>query len=122
MIQTDLTYLRVILHFCQSVSQMTGKYGNTFLAFETDVDYCHASCFCVMQIGEAITHLSDDFIKHSGSRVRWAKYKELSRKIMYGFETIDLSSVWNTIQCGLPALERYCDEIISTEEILSRVS
>ena len=122
MIQTDLEYLKVILDFCRNVSNMTEKYGNTFFAFENDTDFRHASCFCVMQIGEAIKHLSDDFIKQSGSRIRWAKYKELSRKILYGFETIDLSAVWNTIQCGLPDLERYCDEVISTEEILSRVS
>jgi uncharacterized protein with HEPN domain len=66
---------------------------------------------CVLQIGELAKNLSDDVIqKYSG--MPWKQIKGMRDIAAHGYENFDIDILWQTLKTDLPALHKYCKEII----------
>lgn len=68
----------------------------------------------VQNIGEAATHLTDQF-KCEHDHIPWAKMIGMRHRLVHDFTAVDLDVVWDTVENSLPPL------IADFERILGQV-
>lgn len=90
-----INYINDIIDYCDGISM------NEFFDDEKTINAC---AFCVMQIGEIIKDISDDFI-NSHSNIPWHSIKGMRNRIVHDYDNIDLIILWNTIKDSLPDLK-----------------
>ena len=62
---------------------------------------------CILQIGELVGHLSDDF-KMSHNEMPWQDIKRMRNIAAHNYDSFDLQTLWNTVCNDIPALREYC--------------
>lgn len=73
---------------------------------------------CVAQIGELAGQLSEEMRRKSAS-VPWRIIKDTRNYYVHAYGSIDISSVWDTLNHDIPALKTSCENIL---ESANRVS
>jgi uncharacterized protein with HEPN domain len=58
---------------------------------------------CIIQIGELVSRLSDDFIE-SHPLIPWHAIKSMRNLHAHDSERVDLGIVWNTLTADIPDL------------------
>lgn len=71
--------------------------------------YRNAVALCVLQIGELVSVLSDDF-KAEHSQIPWRDIKAMRNIVAHHYGSIDTEILWNTTLEDIPALEAFCLE------------
>jgi len=66
---------------------------------------------CILQIGELVSHLSDNFIEKYND-MPWRQIKGMRNIAAHGYEEFDVDILWQTIKNDLPSLSVYCNDII----------
>lgn len=59
---------------------------------------------CIVQIGEYVTRLSDDF-KQEHSEIPWRTIKGMRNVATHQYDRIDFEIMWNTLTESVPELE-----------------
>ena len=73
-------------------------------------------CFNILQIGELVSKLSDEFVfKHKN--IPWYNIKGMRNRIVHGYSTINLEIVWETAKKYIPILCNDCVEILEKEKV-----
>ncbi len=67
---------------------------------------------CVVQIGELVSRLSDD-VKRRNPVIPWRVIKDTRNFYVHAYGSIDVSSVWDTLQQDIPGLKSACEAILS---------
>ena len=57
----DFGILRHIVTYCEQIEQTVERFGNSAAVFSNDPIYRNAVALCILQIGELVGTLSDDF-------------------------------------------------------------
>lgn len=83
-------------------------------AFRSDFLFQDACCMCVVQIGELAGQLSEEVRKQSAS-VPWRVIKDTRNYYVHAYGSIDVASVWDTLNRDIPALKRSCERILESE-------
>ena len=68
---------------------------------------------CIVQIGELVSQLSDN-VKAQNPVVPWRTIKDTRNFYVHAYGSIDVSSVWETLQQDIPALKASCEAILTT--------
>ena len=66
---------------------------------------------CIVQIGEMVAQLSDE-IKTLHPAVPWRTIKDTRNFYVHAYGSIDIPSVWETLQQDIPMLKASCEEIV----------
>ena len=66
---------------------------------------------CIVQIGEMVAQLSDE-IKTLHPAVPWRTIKDTRNFYVHAYGSIDIPSVWETLQQDIPMLKASCKEIV----------
>lgn len=66
---------------------------------------------CIVQIGELVAQLSDE-IKALHPAVPWRTIKDTRNFYVHAYGSIDIPSVWETLQQDIPMLKASCKEIV----------
>ena len=66
---------------------------------------------CIIQIGELVGWLSEDFIGNH-NEIPWHAIKEMRNLHAYDYENVDLEIVWNTLIEDIPKLKEQIKELI----------
>lgn len=90
-----IDYIDDVINYCDGLSK------SEFFEDEKTVNAC---AFCVMQIGEIIRDISDNFI-NSHSNIPWHSIRGMRNRIVHDYDNIDLTILWNTINDSLPELK-----------------
>lgn len=69
-------------------------------------------CFNVLQIGELVKKLPDNFLVQY-DKIPWKKIKGLRDRVAHGYDTLDLETIWDTASDDITPLKDYCKEILS---------
>lgn len=112
--ERDKNVLSHILNYIVRIEQNTNRFGNTEKIFLLDNAYQETDAFCLLQIGELVSRLSEDF-KSAYTQIPWTQIKALRNIVAHGYGTIDKKLIWKTIQNDVPHLKSYINEIISEE-------
>ena len=108
MLPRDQQRLEKIIDHCRQQKSTVVRYGDSLEQFQTDVDYQQSVSFSVLQIGELVNGLSDEFKAATSSEMQWHQIRGMRNIVVHGYGSIDLSVVWGTVQEDIPALEQFC--------------
>ena len=108
----DRIILQKIISYCCRIADNLERYHYDFSAFEQDYLFQDACCMCVVQIGELVSQLSDD-VKRRNPAIPWRVIKDTRNFYVHAYGSIDVSSVWDTLQQDIPGLRSACEAILS---------
>lgn len=107
--ERDNEQLGIILRYCKRMNEALALLGDGFEAFE-DSSVLQDSCsLCLIQIGEAVNRLSDDF-QESHPQIEWTQIYGLRCHLVHGYEMFDAEIVWDAIENEIPPLRAFCEE------------
>ena len=109
----DRDYLRHILEAIDRIRTYTsGKSKDAFLSEPLLQD---AEIRNVEVIGEAANRLSPEFIaKHN--TIPWRDIAGMRHRLIHGYMTVNLQTVWNVVERELPGLEKQVRSVLEIEK------
>ena len=85
-------------------------------AFLCNDEKQYAVCLALIQIGELVTHLSDEY-RESNPNIPWKKIKGLRNIIVHQYGSVDVDLLWQLVSVELAGLsEEIKHQINNTEE------
>ncbi len=111
-VNKNISVLKHILRYCQEITDMVARFGDSFESFEKDVAYKHACSMCIFQIGELTTHLTDDF-KRAYDHIPWRSIKAMRNVAAHAYGKMSIENTWDTIKQDIPTLSSQCAVILS---------
>lgn len=106
-VERDNDQLGVILRYCERLDLSLDRFGRDFAAFSHDAPFQDSCSLCLIQIGEAVNRLSDDF-KMQHPEIDWKRVYGMRCHLVHGYEMFDAEIVWDAIEHHLPPLREFC--------------
>lgn len=100
-----------IIKYCKRIEGNLERFEHSYSAFENDFLFQDACCMCVVQIGELAAQLSEE-TKLSHADVPWRIIKDTRNYYVHAYGSIDIPSVWDTLNHDIPALKIACEKIL----------
>ena len=100
-----------IIEHCKRVEEKTT--GATREILDTNKDVEEIVCFNILQIGELVKKLSDEFIVKY-NKVQWKSIKGMRDRVAHGYDTLDRDQIWKAASEDIIPLREYCEEIIES--------
>lgn len=108
----NISILEHMISYCDQIEETVKRFGNDYELFANDAIYRNAAALCILQIGELVGKLSDDFrAAHPG--VPWRQIKAMRNIVAHSYGSVDPETTWEIITEDIPDLKRYCLEIIN---------
>lgn len=102
--------LKKIIKYCNDISDMIN--GVSFDDYLSNTMMQYACGMCIIQIGELVSRLSDEFIKEY-SIVPWRTIRAMRNIYAHDYEKTDHDTVWLTLTEDIPALKMQLQQILS---------
>ena len=74
----------------------------------------NAVCLCLLQIGELVTGLSDDF-KDKNASIQWREIKLLRNIVAHRYGQVDYEIIWDICTSDIPVLTEFCLKKIDSQ-------
>ena len=100
----DRSVLERIVKYCNDIESLLVEYGNSYEQYKNRISFQYSCNMCIIQIGELVGRLSDDFIE-GHSEVPWYAIKAMRNLHAHDYERVDLEIVWNTLTEEIPDLK-----------------
>lgn len=104
----DGDILTHILRYCDQVETAHEDFGHSKDRFAESTTYQNAVCMCVLQIGELVSRLSEEF-KVGHAQIPWHKIRGMRNYVAHEYGAIDLDVVWFVATESIPELRRFCE-------------
>ena len=108
----DLDILSHILEYCGQINETRNEFDNSKERFSESATFRNAVCLCLLQIGELVNVLSDDF-KKNNSMVQWREIKLLRNIVAHRYGQIDFDIVWDICLTDIPEMIDFCTKILN---------
>ena len=115
MLPPDAQRLAHIRDYCLEIRKTIERYGDSFEAFDSDPDYQRSVSFCILQIGELVGKLTDEF-RAQHPAVPWRQIKAMRNIVAHSYGTVDPETTWEIITDDIPTLKKYCETIIASQK------
>ncbi|MDO4502787.1 MAG: DUF86 domain-containing protein [Coriobacteriia bacterium] len=109
--ERDEDQLRAIVRFAGKIQGYVERFGNCFESFDADEDYRDLCYYALVQIGEAVNALSEDFVSNH-SHVPWAEIYGMRCYLVHGYDNVSDQVIWSAIERDIPKLRDFCKRII----------
>ena len=100
-----------IISYCDQIQQTVERFGDDYALFESDSIYRNAAALCILQIGELVGKLTDDF-REQHPAVPWRQIKAMRNIVAHSYGSVDPETTWEIITSDIPYLKRYCQVIL----------
>lgn len=107
--ENDSDRLGLILRYCERLSRAKAHFGSSFDQFEKNEIYQDSASMCLVQIGEAVNHLSEEF-RADHPEIEWSRIYGMRCHLVHGYEMFDADIVWDAMENYLPSLQAFCEE------------
>ena len=108
---SDRMILERIIKYCKDVEHLLAQYHYSFKSYTKDIS-CQYSCnMCIIQIGELVGRLSEEFIE-AYNDVPWYAIKAMRNLHAHNYDNVDLEMVWNTLTDEIPELKEKIEEYL----------
>ena len=111
----DASILEHIVSYCGQIELTVERFGDSYDTFQTDAIYRNAAALCILQIGELVGKLTENF-RDSHDAIPWRKIKAMRNIVAHSYGTVDSEITWEIIQDGIPELKAYCLQILQNTE------
>ena len=113
-INRDRDIVRHILRYCEQVDTAHKDFGHSKERFEASTTYQNAISMCILQIGELINRLSDDF-KKTNMEIPWHKIRGMRNYVAHEYGSIDFEVVWYVSTNSIGELESFCEKYLDED-------
>ena len=110
----DANILEHIVSYCEQIELTVERFGDSYDTFQADAIYRNAAALCILQIGELVGKLTEDF-RNSHDAIPWRKIKAMRNIVAHSYGTDDSEITWEIIKDGIPELKAYCLQVLSDE-------
>ena len=101
-----------IADFCDAIANTINRFGDDFEIFDKDVDYQDACELKIIQIGELVNELSNDF-KNSHPEIPWRNIVGTRNIITHDYGVLSNRKIWNTLKNDIPELRAFCKKTLA---------
>lgn len=112
----DRQRLAKIEEYCKDIQTSMNRFGHSFSIFCEDTVYQRSVAFCLLQIGELVGTLTEEYRAATKTQMPWPQIKGLRNVIVHDYGSIDLEGIWRTITSSIPELHRFCREQLMENE------
>ena len=110
----NISVLEHIVSYCQQIQETVDRFGDDYQTFSTDPIYRNAAALCILQIGELVGKLTEEFrARHSS--IPWRQIKAMRNIVAHSYGTVDPETTWEIITHDIPALQQYCLTVIAAQ-------
>jgi len=113
-LRRDWSILSHILSYCDQIEQTVARFGKDDKLFASDPIYRNAAALCILQIGELVGKLTDDF-RTQHPTIPWRQIRAMRNIVAHNYGSIDPETTWEIITEDIPTLKRYCGKILSDD-------
>lgn len=96
----DASILEHIVSYCEQIELTVDRFGDSYDTFQTDAIYRNAAALCILQIGELVGKLTEDF-RDSHDAIPWRKIKAMRNIVAHSYGTVDSEITWEIIKDGI---------------------
>lgn len=107
----DEIVLKKIIQYADEISETISRFNLTQDSFTEDFVARNAISMCILQIGELVGKLSEDF-KAENNAMPWREIKAMRNIAAHNYGEIDIDILWETATCDIPDLKEYCQKFI----------
>jgi len=100
----NISILEHIVSYCQQIEQTVERFGNDAELFQNDPIYRNAAALCILQIGELVGKLTDEF-RAQHPAVPWRQIKAMRNIVAHSYGTVDPETTWEIITDDIPVLK-----------------
>lgn len=107
-INRDTQILAHMYKYCEKVVRTVSRFGNDFETFLNDDDFRDSVSMNMLQIGELVPKLSNEFIEETSSIIPWRDIKCMRNFFAHDYGSMNTEIIWNTALNDIPALQKFC--------------
>ena len=111
----DISILRHIVSYCDQIKEAVDRFGTDCNVFLADAVYHNAVALCILQIGELVGNLSEEF-RMNHPEIPWREIKQMRNIVAHRYGTVDHSITWDVAINDIPRLKRFCMSILDSTE------
>ena len=111
--ERDLRLLQHIVAYCDQVDMAAARFGRSFQIFDQDPVYRNAVALCILQIGELVGRLSEEF-RDTHAQIPWRQIKLMRNIVAHRYGTVDNTITWDVVENDLPVLRTDCANILDS--------
>lgn len=106
----DREVIRKMMKYCVDIEYLMTKYDSDKHIFKTDISFQYACNMCIIQIGELVSRLSDEFLGQY-KQIPWHAIKAMRNLHAHDYDRVDLDIVWNTLREDIPVLYKQLEDM-----------
>ena len=110
----DINIVEHIFNYCVQIEETVKRFGNSQEIFIEDGIYRNAAALCILQIGELVGKLSDEFRSEYKS-IPWQQIKAMRNIVAHSYGTVDPYITWEIITEDIPRLKEFCSKICAIQ-------
>ena len=110
--ERNINVLEHIVTYCEQIEQTIARFGNSYEIFASDPIYRNASALCILQIGELVGKLTDEF-RMTHPSIPWRQIKAMRNIVAHSYGSVDAETTWEIIVDDIPKLKTYCLSILN---------
>ena len=100
----DALYIQKIIEYCDIAESLLDEYERDYLLFKSSKSFQLSTSMCILQIGEYVSRLSDEF-KEKHDNIPWKQIKGMRNFAAHQYEHFEFEVLWHTITEELPELK-----------------
>ena len=108
----DRDIVEHILRYCIQVETAHQDFGRSKDRFVESTTYQNAISMCILQIGELVGRLTDDF-KTANADIPWHKIRGMRNYVAHEYGSIDFEIVWFASTKSIPELQAFCESFLA---------
>lgn len=107
--ERDNEQLGIIVKYCERIETARQYFGNDFELFSASTPYQDSYSLCLIQIGEAVGRLSDEY-RENHPQIDWRAIYGMRCHLVHGYDNFDPEIAWDAIETHVPPLRIFCKE------------
>lgn len=110
----DNSALKHIFAYCEEIERTLAEIDYDRQKFNQSSTHRNALALCVLQIGELVGVLTDEF-KQNHSEMPWKDIKQMRNIVAHRYGAFDFDILWEVVTGDVPELKKFCESNIETE-------
>ena len=106
----NIAILNKIIKYASEIDGTILRFELDFDKFKNDYVAKNAISMCLLQIGELVNKLSDEF-KEKHDKIQWRDIIAIRNRAAHAYGSIDIEILWNIAINDIPKLKNYCENI-----------
>lgn len=102
--------------YCLEIEETMELFGKSYDEFQRNKIYRNAAVMCILQIGELVTHLSEEFLL-AHTEMPWRDMKNMRNIAAHNYGVISAKLTWGTMVERIPQLLAFCQQVLEEDPV-----